>query len=1032
MFKKPNLYRGLACVCAFVLIMSILASNILEENRTMVDQTLGTKSQRIVATPRENAYTAFIPDDDFLTNGVLDMQKDEDVHKALGIRIQEEGSVLLKNDNATLPLAPTAKVTVFGFRGYLGIGGGRGGAAVTVADGLVGAGLQVNPTVKDVYVGMKLSSANPGWASNKTYDFKYDPGEPAPGALKEANANVEASYAEYGDAAVVVLGRGNGEGADYKPGAEGVADGVGARNALALSTNEKALIEYACDRFDKVVVLLTTVSPMEVGDIKDNARVGAMMWIGHPATSGAYGLGNLIVGKANPSGMLYDTYAHNSMSSPAMRNMGHYELTNAADINRKDTSSVGTRGTDPGFQHYVIEAEGIYVGYRYYETRYYDCVMGDASAMTKTDDTGIYEDSREGWSYAEEVCYPFGYGLSYTTFEQAIENVTWDKSAHEQIAHVTVNVKNTGSVAGKTAVQIYGQAPYTDYDRQNGIEKSAVQLLAIEKTGEIAPGQSVSLTVDVDLQNLATYDDTIAKTYIMENSGDYYFAVGNGAHDALNNILAAQGKTVADGMDYDGKASAAAQWTYDSAKNGDIDAETFSVSKAGVAITNQLQYSNWNDYEPGTVTMLSRSDWAGTFPKTYEGMTAPALMLEHYSGHVIPYHTKDDPDSAAALAAVKFDQPTKIRFADMQGASYDDPRWSELVDAMSLEETILFAIESGRGFAALDSIGFPGGSYAENGPGTPVWASDEEGVINAPWAIAQPEKSYTLGTFPCFSVVASAFSPELAAEYGRVLANDAILGGKPMMWLPGANTHRTPYNGRSEQYYSEDPVLTGVITMEAAVSALGKGGIVTAKHFAFNDQEMHRSGVGTFMTEQRAREVELRAFQIPFEASKYDTAEKNTGMMGVMTSFSKLGGIECTVNSGLLTGILHGEWDYKAYMVSDLKDDLDLMQQAFKAGLGGYDWRAAADDIDPYKDAEYFKYDADVLKAMKEVCHQKMYTFANSSFMNAVGADVQTLSNMTWWRSAYTGCMYGSIALLVLSLGMYVAALVINKKKERG
>lgn len=150
MFKKPNLYRGLACVCAFVLIMSILASNILEENRTMVDQTLGTKSQRIVATPRENAYTAFIPDDDFLTNGVLDMQKDEDVHKALGIRIQEEGSVLLKNDNATLPLAPTAKVTVFGFRGYLGIGGGRGGAAVTVADGLVGAGLQVNPTVKDV------------------------------------------------------------------------------------------------------------------------------------------------------------------------------------------------------------------------------------------------------------------------------------------------------------------------------------------------------------------------------------------------------------------------------------------------------------------------------------------------------------------------------------------------------------------------------------------------------------------------------------------------------------------------------------------------------------------------------------------------------------------------------------------------------------------------------------------------------------------------------------------------------------------
>ena len=252
------------------------------------------------------------------------------------------------------------------------------------------------------------------------------------------------------------------------------------------------------------------------------------------------------------------------------------------------------------------------------------------------------------------------------------------------------------------------------------------------------------------------------------------------------------------------------------------------------------------------------------------------------------------------------------------------------------------------------------------------------------------------------------------------------------MWLPGANTHRTPYNGRSEQYYSEDPVLTGAITMEAAVAALSKGGIVTAKHFAFNDQEMHRSGVGTFMTEQRAREVELRAFQIPFEARKYDTAEKNVGMLGVMTSFSKLGGVECTVNTGLLTGILHGEWDYKGYMVSDLKDDLDLMPQAFKAGLGGYDWRTEADDIDPYKDVKFFRYDAELLKAMKEVCHQKMYAFANSSFMNRVGADVVTVWNMTWWRAAYMVGMYASAALLALSVGMYIASVAINKKKERG
>lgn len=1029
MFKKPSIYRGLSCVFAFLLIISMLASNVLEFNRTMVDQTFGTHSQlTITLEGNDNLYTAFIPDDDFLTNGLLDMQKDEDIHKTLGALIQQEGSVLLKNENNTLPLNSGASVTMLGFRSYASIGAGWGGGGTTVATGLEAAGFSINPTVRDIYAELNVSAANPGWASNKTYDFVYDPAEPSPSDLSAVNAAFSSSISSYNDAAIVVLGRGNGEGADYKPGTAGVAEGVGSRNALALSTKEKELINFACDNFDKVIVLISTVSPMELGDLKDNPKVGAVMWIGHPATYGAFGIGPLLNGQANPSGGLYDTYAYNSMSSPAMRNMGHYEFTNAGEIVRADTSSVGTRGTDPGFQHYVIEAEGIYVGYRYYETRYYDCVMGDTSAQTKTDTIGIYEDSVSGWNYSEEVCYPFGYGLSYTTFDKTIEDVTWDRSAHEQIAHVTVKVTNTGSVAGKTSVQIYGQSPYTNYDRTNGIEKSAIQLLNFDKTDVIQPNTSVTVTVDVDLQDLATYDEWIAKTYIMENSDEYYFAVGNGAHDALNNILAAQGKSTANGMDYNGNAAGAYKWSYNTAEDGAIDSYTFSVSKNGTEITNQLQYSDWNEYVPGTVNYLSRSDWAGTFPKTYENMTAPALMLQHYSGNIIEYHTKGNPDSAEALAALKFDQPTDLKFADMTGAAYDDYRWDELLDAMSLEETVLFAIKSGRGFANLESVGFPIGSYAENGPGTPAWISTEEGVTNAPWAIEQPEQSYTLGTFPTFSVIASTFSPKIAKEYGRVLANDAILGYKPMMWLPGANTHRTPYNGRSEQYFSEDPVLTGVVTMEAAIGALQKGGIVTAKHFAFNDQEMHRSGVGTFMTEQRAREIELRAFQIPFEARKYDTGDQDVGMLGVMTSFSKLGGIECTVNTGLLTGILAEEWGYNGYIVSDLKDDLDLMQQAFKAGLGGYDWRTEEDDVLPYCDVENFRYDAELLQTLKETCHKKLYTFANSSFMNAVSSTTTTVWNMTWWRTAYIAGIACFGVLTAVSVLLYIICEVKQKK----
>lgn len=1032
MFKKTALYRGLTCAMAIVLVIMVMLALVLEENRTMVDQTLGTKSQLMVTESDDGTlYTAFTPDEEFLTDGKLDLEKDKKIHKDLGIQISEEGSVLLKNEASTLPLKESAKVTLFGARAYKSLGGRTG--RFVVANGLKDSGLQINTTMEAVYSPLigKFSDMAPGWASNKTYDFKYDPAEILPADLANQNASYKDSFAEYNDAAIVVLGRNNGEGADYKPGLDGVKDGVGSRTALALSDNEKAIVNLACDNFSKVVILVVGVSPMELGELQDNEKVGAIMYIGFPGTNGCEGVGNLLQGKANPSGGLYDIYARNSLSSPAMRNMGHYELTNAELITRKDTSSVGTRGTDPGFKHYVIEAEGIYVGYRYYETRYFDCVNGNASAKVKTDSTGVYEDSKTEWNYAEEVVYSFGYGLSYTTFEKKITGVTWDKTAHEQMAHVSVSVKNTGSKPGKTSVQVYGQAPYTEYDKQNGVEKSAIQLLNFAKTDVIPAGQTVNVTVDVDLQDLASYDENGAGTYIMENGADYYFSVGNGAHDALNNILAAMGKTTADGMDKNGSAAAAHKWTYDTATaaNG-VDAFTFSLSKNGTKIENRLDYCNWNDYEAGKVTMLSRSNWSGTFPKTYDNMTATELMLKHYNGEVIDVKTKSNPDSDAALATVKLGQKTDLKFADMKNADFDDYRWEEVLSAMSIEELVLYCMESGRGFAPIDSLNFPQGSYAENGPGTPAWIDNSAGVTNAPWAVEKPAGSYSLGSFPTYAVIASSFNPELSKRYGRVLGNDSIFGLKPMLWLPGANIHRTPYNGRSEQYYSEDPVLTGVMTMEATIGALEKGAIVTAKHFAFNDQEMHRSGVGTFMTEQRAREVDMRAFQIAFEANKYDTDEKDVGMLGVMTSFSKLGGIECTVNKGLLTDVLAGEWGFKGYMVSDLKDDLDLMPQAFKAGLGGYDWRTEADDITPYRDVDNFRFDAELLECMKEVAHQKMYTFANSNFMNNVNTTTHSVWNMTWWRAAYISGIVISAVLTLAALGMLVACLIINKKEN--
>ena len=1026
MFRKSTIFRGIACVSMVLLIIMILAAILLETNSTMVDSTFGTQSVIMVTEEDDGTlFTAFTPDEEFLTDGKLDPDKNVAIHKDLGVRIQEEGSVLLKNEK-TLPLkSDEKKVTVFGRRAY---DVPRGAAAIV--DGLKDAGLEINPTLETVYGKFTAEKNNalmsPGWASNKTYDFKYDPKEAPLAYLAAQDADYKDSFAEFGDAAIVVLGRSNAEGADYKPGADGVADGVGSRNALALSDNEKDIVGLACENFDKVVVLLNTVSPMEIDWLKKKDGVGAIMYIGLPASFGATGIGNLITGKANPSGGLYDLYASHSMSSPAMMNMGHFEFANADLINRYDTSSIGTRGTDPGFKNYVIEAEGVYVGYRYYETRYFDAVNGDAGAQSAT---GAF-DSTSGWNYAEEVSYGFGYGLSYTDFEMTLGEITWDRSAHEVIAHIPVTVKNSGNVKGKTPVQFYAQSPYTGYDKTNGIEKSAIQLLTFEKTDMIDPGKTQTVTLDVDLQDLASYDYKTAQTYIMEKSDDYYFAVGNGAHDALNNILAARGKTTADGMDYNGNASLAKKWAYESVTDSDVDDFTFSMSKTGVKVTNQLKYSTWDDYETGKVEYLTRKDWSGTWPKTYADMTAPAKMIEHYNGKVVEYKTADsaDKDSVNDVTFGKISE-NGLKFAHLNGASYDDYRWKELIDQLSLEEAILFAIESGRGFAPIGSINFPEGRYAENGPGTPVWLDNAATSPQAPWKVAKPEGNYSLGSFPTYAVIACSFNRGLSKEYGRVLGNDAIFGEKPMLWLPGANTHRTPYNGRSEQYYSEDPVLTGIVTMEAAIGALDKGAIVTAKHFAFNDQEMHRSGVGTFMTEQRAREVELRAFQIAFEANKYDTAEKDVGMLGVMTSFSKIGGIECTVSEGLLTGILAEEWGFNGYMVSDLKDDLDLMPQAFKAGLGGYDWRTFDDDIKPWMNADNFKYDADLMLAIKEVVHKKLYVFANTSLMNMVNTTTHSVWNMTWWRGLYIGGIIVFSVLTFAAAAMYVTAVLVNKKK---
>lgn len=1055
MLKKKSVFRGVTAVGAFALATSIYASVLLEENKVMVDQTLGTKSSIAVTEEDDDSlFKTFTPDKDFLDeNGKLDPEKWAKVHKDAAVRLQEEGTVLLKNEANALPMSKTAKVSLFGTR------------SVGLASAFEEAGFSVNPKLKAAY-GTKATTTAPGYANNKMPYKLFDQKETSKDALLAKDPSIEDSFSEYGDAAIVVIGRQNAEGADYKKGADAVDPSNEARNSLAPTKQEREIVDWATANFNKVIVLVETVSQMELGYIKDNPKVQGILYVGLPDNYGssAKGIYNILTGEVNPSGGLYDIYASHSESSPAMVNMGLYEFANKDDVKlvqnkdlfgrgaklttekvkelialrdaqgtgRIDTSSIGTGGTDFGFYNYLIEAEGLYVGYRYYETRYEDLVLNQGNANSNA---GIFDSTGDNWSYVDEVDYGFGYGLSYTDFQFEMGDISIvENGRHEKIAKFNVTVKNTGSKAGKTPIQIYSQSPYTAYDIQHGVEKASVQLVTFEKSNLIQPGESKTYPVTVDLQDVASYDANNKGTYIMEESNDYFFSVGNGAHDALNNILALKGKKVADGMDYEGHKAAAKQWAYtDSDSEGGIDSYTFGYSKSGVKIENQLGKSTWNDFEAGKVTELTRHDWKNTWPKEYTDLVANDEMLKLLRGEYFDVKTQANRNLSEEEFQAMFNQPSELKFADMKLADYNDARWEELISHMSFEEALDYALQSGRGFADVESIGFPTGSYAENGAGI-AWADDTD-EVQAPWKIAKPSTgSYpysTIGFFNTYAIWASSFSRETMNEIGRLMGNDSILGDKPIIWLPGANTHRTPYGGRASQYFCEDPVLTGICTMEVAYSALQKGGIITAKHFAFNDQEAGRSGISPFMTEQRAREIELRAFQIPVEMHKYDTAEQNYSLLGLMTSFSKIGAVECTASKGLMTNILQNEWGYHGYVVSDLKDDLDIMPETFLAGSTGYDWRTYDIDIAPFFNVEEFKYDKDVVAGIREACHRKLWVFAHTPLTNSINRSTHSEWNMTWWRAAYISGIVGSSVITLAGAVLYALSFVLNRKEEK-
>ncbi len=1080
--KKRALWRGLTTLFTFIFSLTIIIGVVAESYKATIDTALGTLSEKFVSENTEDdpLYDKFQPSAEVLNEDGTG-NSHALIQKAIDLNRQQaaEGAVLLKNNNADgqgLPLAGNSQVTLFGIRSHVSLLGSSFGVkaqgpyisleqaltqnktdfkntiAYTLnnnfATGEVtrgatldswsgdefefeGAGFTVNPVMTAVYDKLNETYLH---SENETPSAEYDPGEPSAAEIKAVNSDYAASFAEYGDAAIVVISRPSAESKDYLPG--GVVDGLGAEEPLQLTANERDTIEMAKKCSDNVIVLLNSANAVEIGDLKNDPEIDSILWIGFPGCYGMLGVSDILCGRTSPSGALPDIYATYNMSAPAMQNMGNFQYENGAEML---TRGAGQTGGTTG--NYLIEAEGIYVGYRYYETRYYDSVFGNGNAGSPV---GAYASSAE-WDYDKEVAYGFGYGLSYTDFTQEFEgepefNVSTDPvtGVCDATAVFHVKVTNTGDMAGKSIVQIYGQAPYTE----GGVEKSAVQLLNFGKTDTLKPGESQVVSVEVDLQYIASYDNTYDNgdgtvgTYILD-PGTYYFAMGNGAHDALNHMMARQG---ADPESLSGESNSAMAYEHKITEDF-ISSTAFSVSKTGEKISNQLDYADWNYFQPGEVTYLSRTDWAGTYPKSYTDMTlVNEELINLLNGDYYTIQTDDD------TSGITWGKDSNLMFYEMYGTDFDDAKWQELLDKMTLEEAQYLATFGGPSIPGVSSIGTVETYMTENagnGVAVNLNASKDTG---APWSISasDPNGNWHPEVFANAPLVAASFNQDLYKEVGSFIGEEALFTGIPILWGPGLNTHRHAYNGRNGEYYSEDPVLSGSAAMEFAIGALDYGLIAAPKHFAFNDQETNRSGVAPYMLEQRAREVELRAYQIAFEATKYDTEEVDAGMRGLMISFSKIGPVECTTSYELMTEILKEEWGFKGYAVTDIYDDTDIYGAVLASGTTCFDTRGIsgfygattlencstfATQVDGSKvSAQLLSGDARLQNAVKDSCHNILYAFSQSSLMNRYNSTTHIEQTMTWWRMAYMAAIAAFGILLLASGALYV---VSSKRKER-
>lgn len=860
--------------------------------------------------------------------------------------VGEEGMVLLKNSNQLLPLSPdTRKLNVFGWASIAPILGGTGSGAsdtsqsIGILQSLQDAGYETNETLSKLYTDFRANRNLPttGVASMTEWTLPEPTADYYTAELLEEARN-------FSDTAVIVLGRSGGEGQDLPRDMNAVIDGTyddikqtaaggnesynyndgfytnngdyddfdPGEHYLQLSNTEEAMIEKVCGTFEKVIVVINTNNTMELGWVDEYESIGAVIQTPGTGATGMGALGKIISGEVNPSGKTADTYVYDLTAAPNYNNTGNFTFTNVDDLTKAFTEADEAFQGALGFVNYT---EGIYLGYKFYETA-----------------------AEEGLiNYEELVQYPFGYGLSYTTFEQKIENFTDQGSA----VSFDVTVTNSGDVAGKSTVELYVTPPYTN----GGIEKASINLIEFGKTGILEPGASETLSFEISKEEMASYDSKSIKTqdggYVLE-AGEYIISVRADSHTVIDE----------------------AAFHVDA----DIDYSRDGRNSDGTAAVNQFQ-----DYSVGDVTYLSRADG---FANYEEAAAAPAEedyrmddeTREAIKEKSVAYYNPsiyDNPEDEMPVTGAD----NGLKLADLTGKDYDDPLWEQLLDQLTAEEMIELVNLGGFQTAAVDSIGKKATLDSDGTAGLNDWVVGVYGTA-----------------FPVEVLMAQTWNKELIEKAGSAIGAEYAECHIYGWYGPAMNLHRSAFTGRNFEYYSEDGVLSGLIA-SAEVNGAAKHGVYAyIKHFVMNDQETNRCCfLQTYSDEQAIREIYMKPFELCIKNFTGDA-------IAVMSSFNFIGDKWTGADANLLNSVLRDEWGFQGMVISDwngsygyqntedsIRNGNDLM-----LGFNSYESNKIT-DIDS----------ATCMLALRQASKNILYTVGNSGNYTSEDAQAGGLDPMT-------------------------------------